>query len=247
MDYDLTCDNGEITLLLNGAPKTIIDLAICGVVGPQGEPGADGIDGVDGAPGAPGADGIDGVDGAPGAPGAPGADAVMVTHEIYKKYLNGPHGAVGQNGNAGASHVNGEGWRDGNSNFRLLCSIQTHQKIYYIRVKGWFNMLTPDLDLRVVINYGLSTIAFYHTEPLPQGLYEFEIVMEANRWYQGNHAIFIDVPAFDSVFGDTCAIEAMDLFCEGLPVWFGNTNTDIIRVNDFPVESFFYGPGGIPE
>ena len=56
--YALNCDNGVVSLLADGVPISTIDLAECGVVGPQGPPGADGAPG---APGAPGADGVDAV------------------------------------------------------------------------------------------------------------------------------------------------------------------------------------------
>jgi Collagen triple helix repeat (20 copies) len=91
LDYTLDCDSGIVTLLLNGASHSVIDLGDCGVVGPQGPQGDTGATGPQGPQGDTGATGPQGPQGdtgpqgeqgPAGADGADGADAVTQWHEV---------------------------------------------------------------------------------------------------------------------------------------------------------------------
>ena len=69
LPYTISCNNGVITLFEDGVAVSVIDLAVCGAVGPQG---IQGIQGIQGPQGSQGVQGIQGQQGATGATGATG-------------------------------------------------------------------------------------------------------------------------------------------------------------------------------
>ena len=88
MALALACDNGVVSLLVDSVPVSSIDLALCGVVGPQGPQGPQGEQGIQGATGAQGPQGEQGIQGEQGEPGTPGETAPMTYHELEFAHLD---------------------------------------------------------------------------------------------------------------------------------------------------------------